>query len=216
MISAKTDTSSAGKLKRAALELFGKHGIHGVTVREIATAAGQKNSASIGYHFGSKEALIKELIVDGASLIDERRNQLLDAMDAKGGPKSIREIVEVMIYPSIGLSDSGEPDVYTRFLLAVVFDDRATFMSALEDRWNSGYQRCLTHLRKLMPNMPEEIKGQRFIFIEAYIQSVLAMREVRLLGEDHKISMWMKEDTMRHFIQTIVAILDMPYSEMTD
>lgn len=211
MAELKTNTSSAGKLKRAALELFAKRGIYGVTVREIAAAAGQKNSASIGYHFGSKEALVKELVVDGAQLIDVRRNLLLDELEARGGPSSVRELVEILVYPSIGLNEEGEPDVYTRFLIALVFDDRATFTSALEDRWNSGYQRCLVHLRQLMLDMPEEIKGQRFVFIESYIQSVMAMREARLFTENHEESMWMKDETLEHFISTVVAILEMPH-----
>ncbi len=40
---------------------------------QIAEAAGQKNHAAVGYHFGSKEALIRELVLDGAR-VDRQDN----------------------------------------------------------------------------------------------------------------------------------------------
>jgi len=201
---------SPSRIKRAALELFARRGVKAVTVREISAAAGQKNSASIGYHFGSKEALIKELVVDGARLIDDRRNSLLDQAEADGGVESVYEVVEMLVYPSIGLSKAGENDVFNRFLTSLVFDDRATFMSALEDRWNSGYQRCLEHLRRLMPDISEEEQGQRFVFIESYIGGVLSIREARLMMRSHEQSMWEKPESLEHLVRSIVAILEMP------
>ena len=62
----KPRSDAAEHLKAVALRLFAEKGIDGVTVRQIAEAAGQKNHAVVGYYFGSKEALVRELIVDGA------------------------------------------------------------------------------------------------------------------------------------------------------
>jgi AcrR family transcriptional regulator len=43
-----------------------------VSVRDIVLAAGQRNSGSLRYYFGTKEDLARELVADGAKLIDKR------------------------------------------------------------------------------------------------------------------------------------------------
>jgi len=61
------------RLKAAAQRLFATRGIDGVTVRDLNAAAGQRNNASLSYHFGSKEDLARELIIDGAKILDDQR-----------------------------------------------------------------------------------------------------------------------------------------------
>ena len=46
----------------SAEHLIGKHGIHGVTTRDINKLANQKNSSSIYYHFGNKSLLIDSIL----------------------------------------------------------------------------------------------------------------------------------------------------------
>ena len=58
-------------MKAVAQRLFAQHGIDGVTVADIVAAAGQRNKASLQYHFGSKDELIGELLVDGAQKAGE-------------------------------------------------------------------------------------------------------------------------------------------------
>ena len=68
------------RMKAVAQRLFALHGIDGVTVADIVAAAGQRNKASLQYHFGSKDELIGELLVDGAQKVDAFRLALLDQM----------------------------------------------------------------------------------------------------------------------------------------
>jgi len=65
------------RLKEAAQRLFAERGIDGVTVQNIVTAAGQRNNASLRYYFGTKIELARELVVNGARLIDERRQTMV-------------------------------------------------------------------------------------------------------------------------------------------
>ena len=54
-------------IKKAAMTLFAQNGFRGTSVRQISNSAGV-NIASISYHFGSKDGLLKALfqdIVDG-------------------------------------------------------------------------------------------------------------------------------------------------------
>ena len=208
-LSSKVPSPSVERLKGEAQRLFANRGIDGVTVRDIAKAAGQKNPAAVGYHFGSKEALIRELIVDGAKVIDARRNAQLDALEEDGGPTRISQIVDILIYPSVNLAADGETDTYNRFLHMLTMSHRALFDDALEGRWNSGYQRCLEHLRMLMPSQSRTIQNQRFIFLESYLGGVLSARETRLGDTSRAHATWSDASTLAHFAATVTWMLEM-------
>lgn len=203
------------QIKLAARRLFAERGIDGVTVREIVEASGQKNHGALSYYFSTKEALVRELVVDGAKLIDTRRNAFLDRLEAEGGPRDIRDVVEVLVYPSINLAEETETaeDSYIRFIALLGMSHREFFMEALENRWNSGYLRCLDHLRRLMPPMPVAAKNQRFIFLGAFLTSVIAAREAALSDRSRPHPMWRSEATLHHFIGLLTVMLAAPLDE---
>ena len=203
--------SAREQIKLAARRLFAVSGIDGGSVREIVDAAQQKNHGSLTYYFGTKEALVRELVADGAKLIDVRRNAFLDRLEKNGEPMSVRDIVEALVYPSIGLGESeDEEDTYIRFIATLTLNHPKLFMDALEKRWNSGYLRALDHLRRLMPDMPLAAKNQRFVFIGAYLGSVLSMREAALTDRTRSHSMWGAADTLPHFVQSLTVMLEAP------
>lgn len=202
--------AAAAQLKTVALRLFAERGVDGVTVREIAAAAGQKNHGAVGYYFGSKEQLVRELVVDGAIEIDRLRNAELDAIEAAGGPHSVRDIVNVLIFPAI---EAGERiRDYNRFVVMLSMTHRELMMDALENRWNSGYQRCLRHLRALMPPMPRVLQNQRFVFMGAYLGGVLARREQALGDETRAHPIWSADFSLEHFAQSLTALLEAPFA----
>lgn len=202
--------SAREQVKLAALRLFAIQGVDGTTVRQIVDACGQKNHAAVSYYFGTKEALVRELVVDGARLIDDRRNAMLDRLEAAGGPATVTQVVEALVYPSIDLSGQGQEDSYIRFIVMLTMNQRALFMDALENRWNAGYLRCLDHLRRLLPLLSPAMQNQRFVFMGAYVGSVLAFREAALGDRSRTHPMWHSPDTLRDFVRTLTALLEAP------
>ena len=71
----------------------------------------------LDYYFRTKEALVLELIVEGGRLIDESRNAYLDRLEADGGPRTVREVIEALVLPAIGLAETGRKEnTFIRFI----------------------------------------------------------------------------------------------------
>ena len=206
-LTVKPSNDTADKIKRVARQLFAERGVDGVSVRDIAEASGQKNHAAVAYHFGSKEELVRELVLDGAKLIDLRRNQMLDKIEAADGPGSLLEIVNVLIYPSIDFGEDADVSGYNRFVFLLGMTHREFFLDALENRWNSGYVRCLEHLRNLMPQGSQKDHTRKLVFVGQYLGAVLAARESTLEDRSREHPIWDDATTLEMFAETMVAIL---------
>ena len=211
----KSTSDSVDHLKQVACRLFAERGVDGVTVRQIAEAAGQKNHAAVGYHFGSKEHLIRELVLDGAMLIEERRDAWLSALEAKGAPTSTRDVIDILTRAAVEPPMLGLADSYNRFIVMLAMTHRSFFMDVLGAQWSASYVRCLEHLRRLMPDMPAAVKTQRFRFMGAMMGSVLAARDEELWGETPPPAQhapnWSADETITHLVQMMEAIIIAPY-----
>lgn len=200
------------RIKVVARRLIADRGLRDVTIREIAREAGQKNVGVVGYYFGSKEGLVAEILVDAARLIEARRNAHLERLEAEGGPRTVREAVEALVLPSVQsrAGDSEQGEDFNRFLLHLSQSDPGFVDRTLEGRWNAGYQRCLSHMRRLMPDMPAAAKNRRFVFIGAYVGSLLAVREAMITDPARDHPSWSSETMLRDIVQTTTAILEAP------
>lgn len=52
------------RLRDAAVDLFGRHGVQATPTRAILDAAGMRNPSAISYHFGSKAGLVDDLATE--------------------------------------------------------------------------------------------------------------------------------------------------------
>ncbi|MCW1381919.1 TetR/AcrR family transcriptional regulator [Novosphingobium sp. KCTC 2891] len=198
----------AEMLKEAALRLFAEHGIDGVTVRQIAEGAGQKNHAAVGYHFGSKEALVRAVIVHGARLIDDLRNRMLDDLEARSGPARLFDVTDLLVRSSLLPSDPPWSDCYNRFVVMIQLSNRRLFMDAVDGQWNSGYQRCLDHARRLMADVAPTLVNQRLLFMGAALGGILSARESELADTSRPHPTWTDPATLARVAQALAAILE--------
>lgn len=203
-------SAPAEAIKSVALRLFAERGINAVTVRQIAEAAGQKNHAAVTYHFGGKDALIRELIVDGAARIDAARNAWLDSAEAEGGPHNVGEVMAGLVRTSLDHDPPPGGECYNRFLAGLQLVNRPLFEDAVRGRWNRGYQRCLDHCRRLLPDVPARVMNQRLLFMGAAIGAILAARETELSDQSRPHPTWGADATLDHIASTLAAMVDQP------
>jgi AcrR family transcriptional regulator len=210
-----TSEETKNQIKAAAQMLFARRGVDGVTVQEIVTAAGQRNNAALHYHFGTKEELIRQMVVDGAAVLDRRRRQMLDEIEARGGPKSIREVMLVLMMPVIELGDDERWRGYIRFTSNLQASDPKTLRAALNNRWNSGYVACFNYLKQMLP-LPAAIIEQRLSMFAIYANSILSAHEAALESHNTKSSrLWGHPSAIESMIDTLQAAITCPPSKST-
>jgi AcrR family transcriptional regulator len=203
------------RLKSAAMRLFSIHGIDGVTVRDIVAEAGARNGASLHYYFRTKDDLIRELVVDAAKRSDRARSVRLDRLEAEGGPKSIADILRLII--EVETIDKSDPDQrgalpigfgHMRFVVAIQFNHRKMFLDAIGDRWNKSYLRCIQHLRRLMSPIPASIVNQKLVFMALFLNTALAAREAAFEGDPAGGKLWAQPEALENLVNMIAQGLE--------
>jgi AcrR family transcriptional regulator len=95
-------TASALKLVVAAERLFARHGIDGVSLRQIAGDAGSGNNSAVHYHFGSKAGLVAAIFRHRLpQIISERR-----LLTARCDPGDLRSRIEAHFLPVLTMAEA--------------------------------------------------------------------------------------------------------------
>jgi AcrR family transcriptional regulator len=210
-----TSEDTRNQIKAAAQMLFARHGVDAVTVQEIVDAAGQRNNAALHYHFGSKEELIRQMVVDGAAVLDKRRRGMLEEIEARGGPTSIREVMLVLMVPVIELGEDQRWRGYIRFTSNLQASNPKALRDALSNRWNTGFVACFNYLKQMLP-LPADIIEQRLSIFSIYANSILSAHEAALETRNTKSSrLWGQPFTIENILDTLEAAITCPVSEGT-
>ncbi|MEY8828901.1 helix-turn-helix domain-containing protein [Sedimentitalea sp. XS_ASV28] len=210
------EESSSQKIKDAALRLFSSRGIDAVTVREIVSEAGARNNASLHYYFGSKDRLIDELILDCAHLSDTARIARLDELEAQGGPRSVADVVRLIIEVEttpreiLGGSAAVSGSGHMRFVMGLKINHRKAFMQAMAGHRTSGYMRCIEHIYRMMPDTAKSVLNQRLIFMDLFIGASLAAREAAFEVDTTGGKLWGSADAVENLIASTCALLTVP------
>jgi AcrR family transcriptional regulator len=198
------------RIKRAARELFALNGVEAVTVRDIVRAAGGKNVSALNYYFGSKEELIETLIRDALAAANARWDRALTALEAAGGPKSIREVVEILVLRGLQPNAGEGDEASARFFATLLHTRRRLVTDTVAKLEFSAYDRALRHIRRLMPPMPDSAKDQRLLFYFWASSSIFAVLEGALDENRSYAEPWSAPDPLGNFIDAAVAMLEAP------
>lgn len=93
------------KILDAAERAFSENGYTGVSLRSIIGEAGV-NLAAVHYHFGSKEGLLKAVILRRVGPVNAERLAMLDACEraAGGGRLEVEKVLEAFLVPTFRMA----------------------------------------------------------------------------------------------------------------
>lgn len=196
------------KIKRAARRLFADHGVEAVSVRDIIAAAGAKNGGSLNYYFGSKDALIEELLTEIFREMSDAWMLGLSEIDRRGGPQSVRDIVKIIIDPPVPILVSDDAPTASRFLASMLSTRRPVVQELIERMHFSAFARLLFYIQHLRQDIPAEVMRQRLIFFAWYAVSVLGAYESYRASGKSKSSVWTDYDPLANIIDTGTGLLE--------
>ncbi len=198
------------RIKRAARKLFALNGVDAVTVRGIVREAGGKNVSALNYYFGSKEELLETLIRDALAAANARWDQALTALEAAGGPHSVREVIEILVLRGLPPNAGEGDEASARFFATILHTRRRLVTDTVARLEFSAYDRALRHIRRLMPPMPEAAKGQRLLFYFWASSSIFAVLEGALDENRRYGEPWAAPDPLGNFIDAAVGMIEAP------
>jgi len=151
----------------AAERLFGRNGIDGVSIRDIATSA-KVNSAATFYHFGTKDDLVLAILKLRAAELRQRTQPIVSSLDEAS--LSVRQIVEALVRPMIDMGKN-----YAAFSAAVTNHPKYQRYGAQEFEKDSLV--LLEHFMRTAPQLPAEVAV--FRFATAQVLMVQALGNLR-------------------------------------
>ena len=152
--------SSREKLLKAAQSLFARHGYNGVSVRDVAAAAGV-NSASIGYYFGSKEGLLAEVYRLVAEPISAERRRRFAELDARGYA-TLEELLDAFIRPALAADPSGN---FLRMRTILSAENAEVFGDLTAQSFDASSRKFIDRLCRALPHLPIRAVFWRFHFL---------------------------------------------------
>jgi AcrR family transcriptional regulator len=140
--------------------LFAELGFAGASLRAVTEAAGA-NVASVNYHFGSKEGLLRAVVRRAMKSVNEERRRLLDEM---GPGATAEEIVRAFIHTGMNLVQrQGERgDQVARFIGRVICDPSPVMRELFADEVSDVEGRYLRALQDAAPGLAPDEMSFRF------------------------------------------------------
>jgi AcrR family transcriptional regulator len=167
-------TGTKARLLEAAEALFVEHGYEAMSLRQITMLAAA-NIAAVNYHFGSKEALVRELLTQRLDRLNREREHLLAACEQAGGdrPPDLNTVLGVLFVPALRLARAGGPA--SMRLLGRVYSDPSPFIrDFLHEHYRSVFEGFFAAFERALPHVPRHELGMRLQFSLKALSGVLA------------------------------------------
>ena len=163
--------------------LFSRKGYHGVSMREIATAADVQLSLIV-YHFQTKENLYRS-VFDHFHTIFEERLERLDRIEHLSAPDALRHIVEAFVMPVLNAKATEEGRIYSQLILREASDPEEESRGIIRDYYDPMAARFIEALKQALPDKTVNGLTWGYLFsVSALVMSHFDARMQRLSHSD--------------------------------
>lgn len=154
----------------AAERLFAERGIDAVSLRTINAEAGY-SEAALHYHFGTRDGLIRALLIRAQPAMFQARAAMVAALELQANP-AVEAIAEALVYPlTAGMTENFRASVAKlRFLVRLSFDRSPYLAQTFEE--SVALFRPL--LQRALPQLDAGTLTRRWLFAADLVQHALA------------------------------------------
>lgn len=148
-------------LLSAAEEMYGRHGLDGVTIRQITLAAGMANNSAVSYHFGTKDGLLRAISEWRLPVIETAAIAQLANVRAAGAEHSVEALIGVLLRPFLAICDARGHHPHARFMQQMLrsSEGRAIRIALLSG--SSATATAFDLLQACLPHLPRELLHYR-------------------------------------------------------
>ena len=155
--------------------LFIERGYEAMSLRQITTRA-HANLAAVNYHFGSKEALMQEVLSQRLDRLNRERLQLLSAGEQQH-PEGLdaTAVLGMLFVPAFRLSHGNASGPAFMRLLGRVYSDPSPFIrNYLQEHYRPISGRFFEAFARALPMLPRSELGLRLHFTLKALSGMLA------------------------------------------
>jgi AcrR family transcriptional regulator len=207
--SERTGAEGRARILDAAEELMAERGVFAVSLREINSAAGQRNASSVQYHFGGRDGLVQAVVERHMAVVDARRNALCDAIEAEGRTDDVRALVRAVVEPLAERLTTPSGRRYLRILPQLAGYDEASFAMA-----NRSLVRVGHHLAVCAADLPPRLAAERTAQVASFLLQALA-DHARRLDEGRGRAPVGRELFVSNLVDVLVVVVSAPASPET-
>ena len=180
--------STLEKIVRAAESLFEHQSFEATTLRQITAAAGV-NLAAVNYHFGSKEALIREIFKRRLTQLNQERLAALDRLEKAAASRPVKpaKILDAFFGTLLRIAQKDKQGGPTFLkLLGRTHTEPSEFIRVfLASEYEEVLRRFKEALIKSLPDVPREEILWRFHFmLGATAYAIAGTDSLKLLAHE--------------------------------
>lgn len=187
-------------------------GIGAVSLREINTAAAQKNASGVQYHFGNRTGLIAAILERHMQRADVLRNQLLDGLQMRRNVTPA-EVVAAVVAPLAAELETRSGRAYLQ-LLDQLLDRPEIATLDVTAGLNRSLDRAAQLLTRSMQHLPRAVAAARRQLCTAFLLRSLADRARAI--ESHAVGANLAQPAfVANLVDVLVAVLTTDASAST-
>lgn len=214
-------TTRQALLEQGAL-LFARHGVAGVTPKQLHQAVGARNESAVHYHFGGVQGLLAEIVRLHLDAVEQRRARLVEQMEAEGTTGDLRAVLHALAAPMAEDLATPVGRAHLR-IVAELSHPALAYVPAFSVRSPGASPSGARVVRWLAdaldeacPRLPRRVRAERLAALRGQLLALFGLR-ARLLDDDPSHC---TEARTRLFVENLldmlVAGLTAPLSPATE